>query len=200
MTKDEVLRKTLEDWTSGLGPVEARIQLFERIREIPYAYPASRDPITVLESGRGSGSGKHYLLGELFRLLGLQVRNMLCTHRFNESAIGFPEHLQTMLEKNEIVDVHDYLQVSIDGRWIDVDATWPVALREFGFPVNDEWDGISPMLLSVAPEEVIVVRGDPEKAKEELLSRWTPRQRQLRKQFLEALSRWVEELYSEGSR
>lgn len=183
-----------------MSPVQARVRVFERVREMPYVYPSSRDPVVVLREGRGSGSGKHYLLGELFRLLGLNVRNMLCVHRFNESPIGFPDHLQLMLEKNEVVDVHDYLQISLQGGWIDVDATWPRVLREFGFPVNDDWDGHATMLLSVSPEEVIVVQGDPEKAKDELLSKWTPRQRQLRKQFLEGLSAWVTELCAETQR
>ncbi len=200
MNGREIVRRTLDEWTLGLGPVEARVRVFERVREIPYVYPSSKDPSTVLQEGRGSGSGKHYLLGELFRLLGLSVRNMLCIHRFNESPIGFPNHLQAMLEKNEVMDIHDYLQIYVEGKWIDVDATWPSLLREFGFPVNDEWDGTSPMLLSVSPEEVIIVRGDPEKAKGDLLSKWTPRQRQLRKQFLEGLSNWVAELCAESQR
>ncbi len=200
MNKEQILRTALQEWTSGLSPVQARVKVFERVREMGYVYPSSKDPLVVLQEGRGSGAGKHYLLGELFRLLGLSVRNMLCVHRFNESPIGFPDHLQLMLEKNEIMDLHDYVQIAVDGKWIDIDATWPTVLREFGFPVNDEWDGTSSMLLSVSPEEVIVVRGDPEKAKDELLSKWTPRQRQLRKQFLEGLSAWVAELVAEGQR
>lgn len=197
---EETLRRALEEWTEGLTGVRARIRLFERVRDIPYVYPASRDPIEVLKNGRGSGSGKHYLLGELFRMLGLSVRHMMCTHRFNESPIGFPDEMQEMLRKNEVVDIHDYLQIQVDGRWIDVDATWPLPLREYGFPVNDEWDGTSPMLLTVVPDELIVVKGDPEQAKDDLLSKWTPRQRQLRKKFLEMLSAWVAELGQEQQR
>ena len=91
------------------------IALFEHVRDIPYYYPSTRDPSEVLESGRGSCSGKHYLLGEMFRLLGLDVRHMICTHRFNESPIVFPGPMQEMLRKNEIVDMHDYLQIAVDG-------------------------------------------------------------------------------------
>jgi hypothetical protein len=149
---------------------------------------------------RSSCSGKHYLLGELFRMLGLRVRHMLCTHRFNESPLVFSVPMQELLRKNEIVDFHDYLQIAVDDDWIDVDATWERGLREFGFPVNDEWDGKSPMLLSVVPEDFTVVEGDPERLKEELLSKLTPRQRTLRRQFLEALSQWVGELTAEIQR
>ena len=197
---DDIIRQRLREWTDGRDPVRSRIVLFERVRDIPYCYPASRKPIEVLERGFGSCSGKHYLLGELYRLSGLPVRHMICTHRFNESPLVFPDPMQEMLRKNEIVDFHDYLQIALNDEWIDVDATWERGLREFGFPVNEDWDGTSPMLLSVVSEDVAVVERDPERVKEELLSKLTPRQRTLRKQFLEALSSWVQELTLEIQR
>lgn len=197
---DDPIRAALEEWTRGRDPVAARIALFEHVRDLPYQYPASRDPLEVLRRGAGSCSGKHYLLGELFRRQKLPVRHMQCTHRFNDSALAFPEHMQDMLRKNEIVDVHDFLQINVDGQWIDVDATWPLGLRDFGLPVTDDWDGKSSMLLTVVSDEPEQVQGDPAKAKEERLSKLTPRQRQLRKQFLEALGQWVAELQVETAR
>lgn len=194
---DQVIRPAFEEWTRGLDPMTARIALFERVRDIPYRYPASRDPTEVLRTRAGSCSGKHYLLGELFRMLGLKVRHMMCTHRFNESPLPFPEEMQAILKKNEIMDVHDYLQIAVNGQWIDVDCTWERGLREFGFPVADDWDGRSSMLLTVIPEEHHVIEGEPAKAKDEMLARLTPRQRALRKQFLEALAKWVDELSAE---
>ena len=196
MTND-VVRERFAVWTRGCDPLRARVALFERVRDIPYAYPASRDPVEVLQRWRGSCSGKHYLLGALFRLLGLPVRHMICTHRFNESPIVFPPPMQELLRKNEIVDLHEYLQVAIDGTWVDIDATWERALREFGFPVNEDWDGQRAMLVSVVPEDLTVAEQDPERLKEELLSKLTPRQRTLRKQFLGALSSWIDELTTE---
>ena len=191
------LRAAFEQWTAGRDPTAARIALFERVRDIPYCYPASRDPVEVLNRRAGSCSGKHYLLGELYRLLGLKVRNMICRHRFNESPLPFPDPMQAVLLKNEIVDLHDYLQIQVDGNWIEVDATWELGLRDFGFPVTDQWDGRSPMLLSVVVDEEFIVEGSPERTKEEMLSKLTPRQRQLRKQFLESLAAWVQELTAE---
>lgn len=193
----DVIRKAFHDWTEGCDAVRSRVALFEHVRDLPYSYPASRDPVEVLRQGRGSCSGKHYALGELFRLLGLQVRHMICTHRFNESPLPFPPPMQEMLRKNEIVDLHDYLQIAVDGAWIDIDATWESNLREFGFPVNEQWDGKSPMILSVVAEDNAIAERDPERFKEELLSKLTPRQRALRKQFLEAMSTWIQELTAE---
>jgi hypothetical protein len=197
---NDLLRETLQAWTRNCDPVQARVKVFEGVRDIPYCYPASANPVEVLAQRRSSCSGKHYLLAEMFRMLGLQVRHMICTHRFNESALVFPPPMQEMLRKNEIVDLHDYLQISVDDSWIDIDATWERGLREFGFPVNDEWDGKSAMILSVVPEEFAIAERDPERLREEMLSRLTPRQRALRRQFLEALGRWVAELTAEIQR
>jgi hypothetical protein len=196
----EPIERVFKEWTRGLDPVAARVALFERVRDLPYQYPASRDPLEVLRVGGGSCSGKHYLLGALFRRLGLQVRHMLCTHRFNESPLPFPDEMQALLRKNEIVDVHDYVQILVDNDWVDVDATWDIGLRDFGFPVTESWDGKSSMLLTVMPDEHTTVEGDPAKAKEEMLARLTPRQRALRKQFLDALGRVVAEIAAENPR
>jgi transglutaminase-like putative cysteine protease len=197
---NDIIRERFNEWTRGRDPVQARVVLFECVRDIPYCYPASRDPVEVLQQGAGSCSGKHYLLGEMYRLLGLRVRHMICTHRFNESPIVFPPPMQELLRKNEIVDLHDYLQIALDEQWVDIDATWQRELREYGFPVNEDWDGKSAMPLSVVSEDVAVAERDPERLKEELLSKLTPRQRTLRKQFLEALSGWVKELTAESQR
>ena len=197
---DDLIRAAYDEWTRGRDPQAARVALFEHVRDLHFHYPASRNPLDVLREGSGSCSGKHYLLGELFRRQGLQVRNMLCKHRFNDSPLPFPEHMQELLDKNEILDMHDYLQVCVDGEWIDVDATWPLALRDFGLPATDDWDGKSPMVLTVIPDDQVQVQGEPAKVKEEHLSKLTPRQRMLRKQFLEALSQWVSELQAESAR
>lgn len=197
MTTEASIDEKVAELSRGCTPAAARVAVFNWVREIPYAYPSSRDPLEVVRTNQGTCSGKHYLLGQAFRALGLPVRNMLCSHRFNESPLVFPDEMQEMLRKNEVLDFHDYLQVKIGGEWVDVDATWEAGLRQFGFPVNDEWDGNSSLPLSVVPESTEVAAGDPERLKEEQLSKLTPRQRTLRKQFLEALGRWVAECEAE---
>lgn len=198
MEKD-LVQQALEEWTQGLDPLQSRIRLFEKVRDFPFRYPSSRDPVEVLQTGAGSCSGKHYLLAELYRRLGLPVRHAMCLHRFNDSPIPFPDRLQAMLDKEQILDVHNYLQIGVDGEWVDVDATWSMPLREYGFPVTDEWDGRSSMPLTVVREEDLPVSGDPARAKEEALSHFNPRQRKLRAQFLTALAEWVREIEAEES-
>ena len=72
------IRAAFEKWATDHDPLAARVSLFEHVRDIPYVYPASRDPAEVLRLNAGSCSGKHYLLGELLRMQGLKVRNMIC--------------------------------------------------------------------------------------------------------------------------
>ena len=151
---DDPIRTAFEEWTRGPRP-RGRPDLSVRACARP-AVPVSGQPrcrSRCCSSSCGSCSGKHYLLGELFRRQGVPVRHMLCTHRFNDSPLPFPDHMQDLLRKNEILDVHDYLQICVDGDWIDVDATWPLRLRDFGLPATDDWDGKSPMLLTVVPDE-----------------------------------------------
>jgi len=174
------------------------VTVFEKVRDMPFRYPSSRDPMEVLRQRAGSNSGKHYLLGELLRRQGTPVRHLICSHRFNDSDLPFPGEMEELLRKNEIVDLHDYLQIQVDGRWIEVDATWGSNLREYGFPVTEDWDGRSAMLVAFNSEEHELVEGDPAKAKEEMLSKLSPRQRKLRDQFLAALSAWIEEISAEG--
>lgn len=197
---NDSIQQAVTSWTKGCDMARARIVAFEKVRDIPYASTANADAQAVLEAKRGSCAGKHQLLAEALRCLGLQVRHMICSHRFNESPIPFPDHMQALLRKNEIVDVHDYLQIAIDGDWVDVDATWEQCLREYGFPVNEDWDGRSPMLLSITVEEPQVADRDPAKIKDEILSHLTPRQRSLRKEFLAALDAWVDEIVAEARR
>src|SRR6185436_9876634 len=50
---DDPIRAAYEEWTKGRDAVAARIALFERVRDLAYEYPASRDPVEVLQHKRG---------------------------------------------------------------------------------------------------------------------------------------------------
>lgn len=191
----ETIEQAIEAWAQGGEPPRARVLLFENVRDLPTIGAEADSPLQILRDGRASGSGKHALLAEIYARLGLPVRHVLCRHVFNDSPFGFPDSLQELLRKNEVIDVHHYLRVWIDGTWVDVDATWERTLRDYGFPVNEDWDGRSSMVLGVAaPEEELVVEENPVRRKEEILSRLSPRQRQLRRQFLDLLTAWIAEV------
>lgn len=193
------IRATLERLSQDRSAMQARIAMFDFVRDLKVQLSGSDDIRVVLDERCGSGTGKHQALAELLRGLGCRVRHMLCSHRFNESPISFPDEMQSLLRKNEVFDVHHYLQLDVQGRWIDIDATWSSTLRPFGFPVNDDWDGSHTMALGVAPDEIRVADDAAvASAREALLAGLTPRQRQLRQQFRMALDAYVAECFGES--
>ena len=89
-------------WTYGLDPLLARISIFEHIRDIPYslAMPMT-DPMTapeqLLRTGRGYCGPKHFLLAEMYRNLGLDVRYVTVAFSWNDPDIHYPPGLGSWL-------------------------------------------------------------------------------------------------------
>jgi hypothetical protein len=97
---------------------------FALVRDMPYRRASSRRPKAIIEEWRGTCSGKHYLLAEVFRELGLESRVVMCTHRFTPSNTQhFPYQLRELVAVSSIPDVHTYLQVNTAEGWAIVDAT-----------------------------------------------------------------------------
>ena len=47
---------------------------FALVRDMPYRRASSRKPEAIVEEWRGTCSGKHYLLADIFREMGLESR------------------------------------------------------------------------------------------------------------------------------
>jgi len=56
------------------------------VRDMPYQRTSTREPEAIIQEWRGTCSGKHYLLDQIFREEGLESRVIMCTHRFAEEA------------------------------------------------------------------------------------------------------------------
>ena len=99
------------------------------VRDMPYERASSRDPATTIREWRGTCSGKHYLLNDLFDELGFKSRIFMATHKFTEqNTQHFPEHLRGLLSDGPVPDVHTFLKIKSPGEsdeWVDIDATWP---------------------------------------------------------------------------
>ena len=63
------------------------------VRGIPYQRTSTREPEAIIQEWRGTCSGKHYLLDQIFREEGLESRVIMCTHRFTKetTADSLPE-------------------------------------------------------------------------------------------------------------
>ena len=188
------LQKILEKWT-GDQPLDQKIvTLFEKVRDIPYGSIGSRDPMDVYRKNKGTCSGKHELLKVLYRELGIPVKDFIIMHRFKKLPVKFPNDIQEILDRTDIVDPHNFFKIQRDNKWYTVDITWDKDLKKLGFTVNEKWDGKSDMEIAVAPGGKIYETDDPIVLKKELISKLSERTQKERKLFLKKLTKWLDYL------
>ena len=104
-TTDAFLEETFQQWTAGKGTVQARISIYEKVRDIPYAVLPelinNERFADILTLGRGSCTPKHFLLCNMFQRLGLMV--LFAVYPFywgerTEIMVGSLEPLRRMTE------------------------------------------------------------------------------------------------------
>lgn len=183
-------RDILTELISGLNNQQARIKIFERIRDIPYGSIGSRDSFEVYNRNKGTCSGKHALLKNLFLEMGYDVKDYICIHRFNDLKVKFPPKIKKILSKSEILDPHNFIKIKIAGKWVTIDCTWEKGLEKFGFIVN-KWGGIKDMKLCVKPIQIFEIN-DPLESKIKEVSKLPFKEKRLL--FLKELTNWLEEI------
>ena len=169
---------------------------FELVRDMPYRRASSRRPQAIVEEWRGTCSGKHYLLADIFRDLGLESRVIMCTHRFTAENTGhFPEELRALVAGGPVPDVHTYLRVKTLDGWTLVDATWPSSAGPLGMTVNREFVPGRDMSIACDPIEALPVPEgmDPQEFKEQVISEFCGNSSSVRDEFIEGLGRWLGE-------
>lgn len=185
--KKEIINK----WSRELSSERQVVVLFEKVRDIPYGEIGSRDSKDVYNANQGTCSGKHELLKELFKELGIPTQDFIAMHRFKDMQVDYPAEIKEVLERSDIIDPHNFFKAFLDNKWVIVDATWDLPLKSFGFVVNENWDGKSDMKICVSPFEIIETN-NPLKIKEERLSQLKPSVQEDRKIFLKKLTEWLE--------
>jgi hypothetical protein len=128
----------------GLLQPEEKIdaaKAFFLVRDMPYTRASSRDPATTIQEWRGTCSGKHYLLKSLFTELGYKSRLIACTTIAHIDPKEVSGKLRELLEqsKGRFVDVHNYLILELPEGDMIVDATWPLATKNLGTVVNEDF-------------------------------------------------------------
>jgi hypothetical protein len=150
----EVIEQKLREWTVGKDALDARVSVFENIRDIPYAaIPEISDSeryVEILSLGKGSCTPKHLLLCDLYQRLGMQVLYIVYPFRWDEVEIEYPRRLLSLARELPTSN-HLACMVDINGQLVLVDATIDPALKKLGLPVNEVWDGISDTLLAIEP-------------------------------------------------
>lgn len=171
--------------------MSARIA-FRLVRDMPYMRASDRQPETLIREWRGTCSGKHYLLKDLYAEMGIPSRLMACTHvAYIDPKKAAPE-LRQLLEQTggRFVDVHNYLVLELSEGEMIVDATWPQATAKYGFPVNEYFKLGSDQQIACDPIECWPVPEDrdPQDFKQGLLmEHFTPEELEHRDQVIRIL-------------
>lgn len=148
------IEEKFKEWTRGRRAVEARVSVFERIREIPYAVVpeinSARYYTQMLAVGKGSCTPKHFLLRDMYEKLGLAVLYVVYPFRWSNLEVDYPSWLRKLAEAVP-TSYHLACKVEIGGDLVLVDATVDSPLKKLGLPVNENWNGASDMVLPVTP-------------------------------------------------
>jgi hypothetical protein len=188
------LQRGLIDPQALIGPAEA----YSLVRDMPYQRATDRRPETLIAEWRGTCSGKHYLLRDLFTELGYPSHVMACTSVQDLSENLIPPELHDLWSAaaGRFVDVHNYLVLELPASEMIVDATWPLGSEQYGLTVNPAFVlGQDQRLASVPLQSWRVPAGqDPQAFKETLLRQnFTPAELEFRDAFILALGNWLSE-------
>ena len=197
--------RILKEWGIQELPLEDKIiKIFEKVRDIPFGSTGSRDPKDVYERNKGTCSGKNFLLRDLYKLIGVKTRDMICLQRWKDLTwfptetyknVKFPEELLKMLDEYDIVDFHNYEEIYINNRWIVVDATIDKPLKKIGFYTTGNWDGKTSMPLCFPGSDKRWDCGDRGAEEKKRLTSLLPHDiAEAREEFLKKMTRWIDEL------
>ena len=175
---------------SELSPAD----IFALVRDMPYLRASSRQPDAILREWRGTCSGKHYLLKELFEELGYRAQIVMCTHQFTEeNTRHFPAVLRVHLADGPVPDVHTFLRLRGSDGWTQIDATWPLAAAALGMPVNRSFEPGVDMQLACDPIEHFEVPAGvtPQVFKEQLIQTFCGPAMIKRELLIEGIGEWL---------
>lgn len=201
-----VVFETLADWTKGLSTKEARVSIFNHIRDIPYSViPEIRNPVNgpreLLKRMKGSCSPKHFLLGQMLEMLKIPVKYASYPFSWNIKPAAYPEELRKLAEVVP-TEYHLACKVRIESSWVIVDATWDPPLARGGFPINEDWDGSSDTRLAVEPLDEIAHENVQERMSFVQMRKesWTADDHARTDRFIEALNEWLNKVRTEANR
>ncbi|THF88619.1 hypothetical protein E7T09_05370 [Deinococcus sp. KSM4-11] len=162
-------------------------EVFELVRDMPYARASTHAPETVIDEWCGTCSTKHELLAALYAELGLSSTIYACTQEIRLPEGAAPELAAWNGEL--VIDIHNYLVLHEPGGDRLIDATWPLAARAAGLPAN-EWG--SDMRIACIPLETWALSPGQDVAAfkdARLRERYTSEQLERRDEFIRAVGR-----------
>lgn len=196
----DIVQKAFAEWTKGLSDRDARISIFSRIRDIPYAViPEISNPVDgpqgLLRLMRGSCAPKHFLLARMFEMLPIPIQYVSYPFSWNAKSVAYPPELRKLAEVIP-TGYHLACKARIENRWVVIDATWDRPLARVGFPVNKSWDGASDTKLAVEPLDEMIHENAQGRMRflQARKSSWTTEDHARTDRFTSALNIWLEDV------
>jgi len=201
--------KILKTWDIYELSIDDQIvKIFEKVRDIRFGSIGSRNPMDIYKANKGTCSGKHFLLRELYKCIGLKTKDMICMQRWKDliwfptgryEIVNFSEDLKYMLKQNEIIDFHNYIKILVNGKWIQIDVTIDKPLKKLGFFTTKNWDGKSDMpLCFCGTNKIWDCKDNGMEEKRKLVSQLPEHIRTARLQFLQLMTNWIDTLRENG--
>lgn len=186
----------------GESAVAQTVRLYHAVRTIPYGSTGDRTPEAVVRNRVGSCSGKHVLLRDLLRGIGVPAEVVTIRTHFSD---GLPVHhsmpapLQALLSGAPVVDFHHFVRACPESTWLRLDATWHDAMQPFGVFVNRDWAGSGHTRLAAEPLEEYPAVEAVAAFKRELLDGLEASVRARRLAFFTLLTAWIAAVASPDS-
>jgi hypothetical protein len=132
------------------------------VRALPYGRPSDRSVEGMLRERRGTCSTKHLFLARTLAECFPETEPLIVhrVYRLDRARAAklFGAAVAEVVPEDGLVDVHRYLTIAVDGRRINVDATFP----------GPAWDSRSSLSLTCGPGRDYPVGEDPDAEKRAL--------------------------------
>ena len=127
---------------AGVAPDATLVDLVETVRAIPYGRPSDRTVEGMLREQRGTCSTKHlflaHILADRFPDAEPVIVHRVYTLDRDRASELFGASVAASVPDDGLVDVHRYLEVTLGGQRVEIDATFP----------GPPWDGLSSLPLA----------------------------------------------------
>lgn len=201
--EERIITKKFEQWVRGLDERQARISIFNHIRDIPYAIvPELRDhkigPSGILKLNKGSCQPKHFLLAILFAKLNIPIKYVTYPFKWAEQPLKYNDELKKLV--NSLPKTfHLACKAYIENKWVLIDATYDLVLKNYGFPVTESWDGVSDTKNAVLPITEVVHNNLEERVNYvlEQNAQCSETEKTLYADFVAKLNLWLENIHKQ---
>lgn len=157
------------------------LDLVETVRALPYGRPSDRGVEGMLRERRGTCSTKHLFLAQALSERFPETEPLIVHRVYRLDRVRarelFDIRVAEVIPDEGLVDVHRYLTIIVEGRRINMDATFP----------GPPWDGRSSLPLACGPGRDYLAGENPDADKRTLEAKHCDPA--IREPFIAALAR-----------